>query len=308
MNKPGIVAVMAFVTALSASATAWADPLPLVAGNQLQALKKTTVRMLKEDLSIELTENTLKVRATFLFKNNGPSISLPVGFPCGQPDYEIAGMNCKSDLHVSLRGRRKVPPLKTVAKYGTCWVWDMEFGAQEEVRLDIDYSAPIVNDRYSIPLGGIYFVYYPLRTGANWDGAIGELAIHVRTPAETIVQITPKGFTRAPGLIEWRMKDAEPVQDLFVVFDPPSTGAYLWHMSERRTAPDQSAPDAWLEKFAREFLQGLDRRLGALYQLWELAKDAPNYTRFMLPGTEGSVAVIESSARVMDEIARKKSE
>lgn len=306
MRKPATQVIALTWLLLLAPLASFADPLPLVAGTQLQALSKTTVKMLKEDLLIELTGNMLKVRATFLFKNNGPRTSLPVGFPCEPTDDEVAGMNCKSALKVAVKDRRTIPPLKTVENYGTCWVWNMEFQADEEVRLDLDYSAPIVNDRYSIPLGGIYFVYYPLRTGANWDGPIGELAIHVRMPVETIVQITPKGYTRTPGLIEWCLKDVEPAEDLFIILDPLSTETYLLHMSKKPADPDKPTREVWLATFAREFLQGLNLRLGMFQQLRELAKVAPKYRRFKLPGMEGSEAVIEKSALIMDQIAQKK--
>jgi len=134
------------------------------------------------------------------------------------------------------------------------------------------------------------------------------LTIHVLTPAETIVQIAPKGYERTPGLIEWRLKDVEPAEDLCVVFDPTTTETYLQHMSKRGAGPVQYSLDPWLASFALGFSRELDQRMGMLYQLGQLAKVAPNYRRFRIPGMEGSETVIEKSSLIMGEIAQKKSD
>lgn len=260
-----------------------ADPVPLVAGTRLHALKQTTVKILEEDLSLELSPKTLKVRATLLLKNDGPAISFPVGFPCDQGNDDIAGLSCKSILHIDIGKKHHAPSLKTVEEYGKCWVWDMTFKAGEEVILDIEYSAPIVNDRYSIPLAGIYFAYYPLRTGANWEGPIGELTMRVRTPAETIILISPRGYTRTPGLIEWRLSNYEPAEDLYIIFSPMKTEEYLAGMSAKAKHPEGVSRADWLMKFSDEFGIAMGEHARAYEQLLFLTKQAPSYSSFKLP-------------------------
>ena len=100
----------------------------------------------------------------------------------------------------------------------------MQLSKDEQVRLKLEYSAPIINERYGhkFLFSGIWFIYYPLHTGANWAGPIEGLNISVAIPVETIVQIGPPGHVRKPGLIEWHLSNYEPERRSFHCYGPYS--------------------------------------------------------------------------------------
>lgn len=281
------------VFALLVTASSFADPIPLLAGRPLQPLKKTTVGIVEEDLSIELTTNKLNVKAILHLKNYEESSAFPVGFPCDPDLPDMTGMSCRSPLHVAVRGKAIGTKLEAVAGYGRCWVWDMRLEKGEDVVLEIDYSSEIVNDRYSdsVPLAGVWFVYYPLRTGANWAGSIGRLTISVSIPVETIVQISPAGYTRTYGLIEWTLSDYEPMDDIFVVLDPYQTSRYISEILPKKggAEADRRQRDA----FGESFLAAMPEIYGSYESMASIFK------RLVFPPPQGIERVVWESYEVM---------
>lgn len=284
-----VLSVGAF--ALLVAASSFADPIPLLAGRPLQPLRKTAVGIVEEDLSIDVTINRLNVKAIFHLKNYGENSAFPVGFPC-DPDFpDMAGMSCRSPLKVAVRGKAISTKLEPVTGYGRCWVWDMSLEKGEDVALEIGYSSEIVNERYSVPLAGIWFVYYPLRTGSNWAGSIGRLAISVSIPVDTIVQIGPAGYSRSPGLIEWHLSDYEPQEDLFVVLDPYQTSGYIDKILPIKggAETDRRRRDAFGESF-----------LAATPQIRQSYESMTRiFERFLFPPIQGIERVVRESCEIM---------
>jgi hypothetical protein len=290
-----------FCTLLSTVlSTSYADPIPLLTGKPLQALKKTDVKIVEEELNITLTLDQMKVRAVFLFKNPGGQTSFQVGFPCEPVMASMAGMNCQSPLKVTIRGKEVIAKIKAVTEYGRCWVWDMQLSKEEQVRLELEYSAPIVNERYEHEpvFSGIWFIYYPLHTGANWGGPIEGLNISVTIPVETIVQIGPPGHVRKPGLIEWHLSNYEPKDDLFIVMAPQQTSRYIGEFpsANRRTDLDRKR----LLDFAGEFLEGIPEYANQYESMVEI------FPRFNFPPALGIAQVVRKSYEILRAMAQER--
>ena len=95
---------------------------PASSGQPLQALKKTNVKIVEEELNIILTLDQMKVRAVFQFKNPGGQTSFPVGLPCEPVIAGMAGINCSispESYHTGQRGR-SVPKSKLSLNTGRC--------------------------------------------------------------------------------------------------------------------------------------------------------------------------------------------
>jgi hypothetical protein len=275
----------------------YADPIPLFAGKSLQALQKTNVKILEEQLSIDLSLDRMKVRAVFKFKNPGERTSFPVGFPCEPAMADMAGMSCQFPLKVQAQGKTIVPEIKSVADYGRCWVWDMRLDKDETVRLELEYSAAIVNERYSVPFAGIWFIYYPLRTGANWAGPIESLRISVSIPVETIVQIGPSGYVRSPGLVEWTLADYKPQEDLLIVLDPVQTSRYIDRGLHKKRATDSDKKR--LLDFAESFLKEAPQFVPAYESMSKI------FPRFVFPPAQGIERTVRESYEIMRLAAQK---
>jgi hypothetical protein len=181
--------------------------------------------------------------------------------------------------------------IESVSGYGRCWVWDMRLEKDEDVRLEIGYSSEIVNERYGVPFEGIWFVYYPLRTGSNWAGSIGRLAISVSMPVETIMQIGPPGYTRTSGLIEWHLSDYEPREDLFAVLEPYRTSQYI-----SQVLPKEAGAKIDTDRraaFAESFLTDMPRYRSGYQSMSGILR------QFTFPPAQGIERVVRESHEIM---------
>jgi hypothetical protein len=181
---------------------------------------KTEIRLAREDLDIEVTRVASIVKAAITLENTGAATKLQVGFPCEKGlDPGIASLDCKTPIKVLVDGKK----VKAKRK-GKAWVWPMKLAAGQTVALEVSYTAPLRNDRYEDPFNGMGAVHYRLVTGAAWAGPIGELVMRVKLPTESVVFITPAGYTRSRNHVEWTLKDFEPTGDLVIVFHPRFVG------------------------------------------------------------------------------------
>jgi hypothetical protein len=274
-----------------------ADPIPLSAGRPLQALQKTQVQIVQEDLSIQLTLDRMSVRAVFQFKNPDGKTSFPVGFPCEPALADMTGMSCEHPLIVMVQGKALKTEIKSVKDYGRCWVWDMRLDKEAQARLELEYSAPIVNDRYQVPFAGVWFIYYPLRTGANWAGPIERLNIAVTMPVETIIRIGPPGYSRKAGRVEWHLSEWKPQEDLFIVLDPEHTSRYLAEILSNKNGADDNGKR--LMHFAASFLADSSGHLRYYANMDTL------FRGFNFPSIEGVKPTVKESFEIMRQAAQK---
>lgn len=297
--KRGLVSI-AIILFLSNPHPIFGDPMPLSAGAALQPMTNTNVAIVKEDLSIELSYERIAVHASFTLQNQGKATSFPVGFPCEPHNAEVAGMTCRDPLRITVKGRSVLADRKVVKALGECWVWAMHFEDYAQIPMEIDYSAKIVNERYQIPLGGIFLTYYRLKTGKNWAGPIGKLTVQVKTPVETIIQVAPSGYNRRPGIIEWQFRNWEPDEDLMVVFNPMFTSRYIYRGLKSKASGDtgkHSIDRENLLKLAESFQKGMAQHKEHLTFQQQMLK-------WLHPiPSQGFQDVVRSSCEMMRKIA-----
>lgn len=228
--RPSLAAAVAGVVAgIAAWSAARADPHPMSAGaNAVPAQKKVEVGIEREDLRIVVRERDVDVRADLVLANLGPAQELDVGFPCERPGNEsIAQLDCRTRIAVRVDGKpvkvamRRRPVVKGRPGGDGDWVWRMRFAPAQKTRLEVRYTAALRNDRYgNKPLAGMFAVHYRLITGAEWAGRIGRLDMRVELPREGIMAISPAGYRRSPGLVEWSLEGYSPSDDVIIIFDP----------------------------------------------------------------------------------------
>ena len=207
------VAVLALV---SLAASAFADPMPMSAGDQPAPSSSTEIALAREELTIDLSRTEATVKAVLHLENRGPAARLTVGFPCDSgEDRGLLGLDCRTKIKVRVAGK-SVAAKKTKGH----WVWPMKFTAGQKVDLEVSYASKLRNDRYESPFMGMGTLYYRLATGARWAGPIGELDMRVNLPTDAIAHIAPAGYTREPGAVVWKLRDVEPDGDLALLFHP----------------------------------------------------------------------------------------
>jgi hypothetical protein len=187
-------------------------------GGSIKLLKgHKTIRMVSEDVRIKLPEGT--VRATFVFRNEGPATSVKMGFP-------ESGNNASTSSKTRTRfgyfrsyvdGQRfKVKREGNLARdmegdYHTWWTKSLRFGK---------HQTRVVVNEYQGGFGGdtsndAYFNYV-LSTGASWKGKIGRARITVDVAGLGRVSgLTggPEGYTRRNHKFSWDLRNLEPSAD-----------------------------------------------------------------------------------------------
>lgn len=203
-----------------------ADPQPMSAGAAPvpSARGAMDIAIAREQLAIDLTRTAAQVVAELWLENGGGATTLQVGFPCSaKPPGEVVALACKSRPEVRVDGKRVA--LKLTGKGDERnWIWTMRFAAAGRARIEVRYTAPLVNDRYERPFFGMAALVYRLTTGAAWAGPIKQLDMEARLPTDALVHISPAGYTRAPGQVSWHFIDHEPHDDVALFFHPIHLG------------------------------------------------------------------------------------
>ena len=234
-----------------------ADPHPMNAGAHVGPRAETKVAIARETLTIAVGWKVGDVRAELELTNPGEATTLLVGFPCEKkaPDG-VATLTCDTKLDVLVAGKR-VKPRRSRNEL----TWTMTFPAGATVPLVVAYKSKFVNERYEVPLDGASHVLYRLKTGAEWAGPIGKLDIKVTVPGDAIADITPAGYTRQPGVIEWHLTDYEPAEDLVLYFPPRVFPMWISLMEKRAKLADKTKLDRELDEILKEMTDDADQYL-----------------------------------------------
>jgi hypothetical protein len=305
-RTPRLLSRCAAVLLAASASPAQADPFPMSAGTALRPLKEPPVAIAKEDLAIQVTLEEMRVAAQLdLHNRSDKPAQFDVGFPCNPQRQEgIVGLSCAIKPAIKVGGK----PVRTTLQKapGTSqWVWAMRFRPDEQVHLEVSYAVPIKNSRYQTPFFGANAFYYQLTTGARWAGPIGALNIEVTLPVETIVQISPKGYTRTAGKISWSLKDHLPAEDVIIRVDPLDTMRFLDLHHARSSSALHSARQArtfdarGLHVLAEKWRSSVDK-LAERYKKYLSFSDAPEATA--APPEEVRRCILDS-ARLIDEAA-----
>jgi hypothetical protein len=244
-------------------ALAAADPHPMNAGGHVGPRVPTKVAIAKETLTIDVKATSGDVRAELELVNNGEATQLLVGFPCEKkPPEGVATLVCNMKLDVSVAGKKQRPKLKWNPDKKTGELtWPMKLAAGERVTLVVAYSSKFVNERYEVAIDGTSHILYRLTTGAEWDGPIGELDIKVTVPSDAIADITPAGYTRQPGVIEWHLTAYEPTEDVILYFPPRVFSMWSGLLAKRKKLADKKLIDGDLSELIDEMMKAADQYL-----------------------------------------------
>jgi hypothetical protein len=178
-----------------------------------------------------------RVHAVFDMLNNGPTTKMLVGFPQGYSlEFHPIGVPGTVETGTGLErfrvwsgGTEYQTNIEEVNVDWEKWprkqqwfTWTMTFPEGQPVRVEVSYEV-LVSGYNSDPdlLGGRGTIAYILRSGALWEGTIGEARITVTaTSGGALVGPEPSPSTTTTDRVEWLMQDFEPTEDVVVHYIP----------------------------------------------------------------------------------------
>lgn len=193
-------------------------------GASLAPLASTDVKMLREDITLELAGRPLAWRVTAIYEFENPTgapVTVQMGYPetrCDPDEGDCMGQGGRfRGLDTKVRGRRVRHRVGRVAE-SSPWAMELErvflfdvvFAARERVRVEHRYT---YDRSFTAVLGEN--VHYLTRTGSLWNGPIGEARFTVRTPNPPLVVEHP----RSVPLTSWDrvVRDGRGVTELVFV-------------------------------------------------------------------------------------------
>ena len=251
------------------------------------------VRMEAETVEIQVVERGeavyAVVRATFDMLNRGPDVRLKVGFPSWVQDVllsatdespppqsmfspitfqevELASFRVWTD-EAEYQVVEQLIFLGEGDRYGKKWLmWEMPFPSGRPVRVNVAYEQRL--DYEWEPERHYVQPMYVLRTGALWDGTIGEATITLAAPSggaflggpelfssrqdDGTVRTTPDAGTflsadeatdATPTHLVWQLRDFEPDRDVGTTYVLASTWRALQEAEAAVAAPSPTADD-----------------------------------------------------------------
>ncbi len=219
-----------FISTLFLVPNLYADPLPLMGGENPRPFEETDIILEKERLFADINWDKAMMDVELTLHNSGKKKEIQVGFPCDQHFDDIINLPCKNPPQVIINGKKisvkkSRVPSEAKQKYFT---WSIGFEQDERKIVKIQYQVKVINERYTVPFSGIFKFSYHLITGASWAGPIGELDMTVKYPIDLITYIQPEGYERQSKHLTWHLKDYEPREDLEVYFHPMLNSRYIY--------------------------------------------------------------------------------
>jgi hypothetical protein len=275
------------------AAPARADNAPLqpTTAGLAPGMPGTTVRMAAEKVDVTVTErdgavHTL-VKASFDMFNRGPTVSLTTGFPRYSASYMVPGGFAGfdptqfADFRAASGSTAFQPTIQTVKPTPATdqlaaadwYVWQMDYPGNQTTTVQVSYDQTL-----SPQANGFTYVSYILRTGALWDGTIGEATVTMSTTtggaflvpsiegAKQAFGPDPPAAARAasalptsstPAQVTWHLTNFKPTFDPFANYVPSQEWQALTSAEQRITTGTPSADDyaaateAFLDVFGR---------------------------------------------------------
>ena len=219
------VCLCIFLSTLLLAPNLYADPAPLMGGENPRPFEETDIVLEKETLFVDIGWDKAIIDVELTLHNTGKEKEIQVGFPCDKDVYGLINLPCKSPLKVIMDGKKVAVKKNNVTRDFT---WSIRFKQDESKIVKIQYQVKVINERYDPePFMGIFKFSYRLITGAYWAGPIGELEMTVKYPTDVITYIQPDGYERQSKHLTWHLKDYEPWEDLEVYFHPMLNGRYI---------------------------------------------------------------------------------
>jgi len=213
----GVLLVLLFAGGIRANDTMLAGQGGRVAPVQGE---KTSVRMLREWVKMDVYPTYYDVAAQFVFRNDGPATSVTMGFP------ETGSGGIDSDMYrnrtaflsfcttvdgstaAARRQDARVSNDNEPNGYRTYWVKTVAFAAGQQHTVRVEYRARPGEDT-----AGRRWAWYPF-TGGNWKGTVEEstLAIRLHLPGDYLVNpndgLTLRGDTLSGRWTNWEAEGA----------------------------------------------------------------------------------------------------
>lgn len=198
-------------------------------GMTIQPRQDVPIRMLSEAVDITIDNNFAHVHCRFVLQNMGFSDTLEVGFPRTYSDLDL--YNFAVNVYYYNTNNRIYPPVTdkklnpiSVDESGVeipLWTtFPMPcYHEGEIIMVSINYSLDLLRKNKMV-WSDLLFRYI-LKTGALWEGTIGDALITVRilnTKPEQISSISPEGYRRDNNVITWHLTDFEPDEDIEIEF------------------------------------------------------------------------------------------
>jgi hypothetical protein len=178
-----------------------------------------TIRMVSEVVRVSLPK--AKVRASFVFRNEGPATTVRMAFP--EEGYgDVTTPTSQGDSFEFFRSYvdgKRVKVTRVVdkertgeAEYHVWWVKRVHFGRGQTRRVVCEYEGGGSRSSY-----GWYGWSYTLKTGASWKGTIGRARIicDIRgLEPYCRLKIRPAGYRRRGNTVVWDFRNFKPKKDI----------------------------------------------------------------------------------------------
>ena len=263
--KPKMIYLMIFASMLLFVHYSYADAVEVMRlyANTVIPVKESNIKMLKEVVYITAAPNMdNKVEADFTFKNTSDKdINLEMGFPFKKIySGDIAGVyavGCnkfstqinKKLVVVKKKKVNKQLNLKIGSEYDYMFTWHTLFKAKEKKVIKCEYSCMRTLSTSEREKGQSDIqVHYITKTGALWEGSIGEADFYVKINPDIVnaikkapnkypsyvyiplhirgfqqsaemrigINITPTNYIIRGNRIEWHFKNWKPKRDIFI--------------------------------------------------------------------------------------------
>jgi hypothetical protein len=217
-----VISIMVLIFSLANSV--WSDIAPAkeMRGITLATKEKAAeqIEMKSEEVYLELSKTTLKVKAVFHMNNTGPELKIKEGFPEGYykdtlSDFTVTCQDkqIKTETIDFLEGAEKVHN-KTQHDY---WItWEHTYPANAQQDIEVNYTVNITwngrVDELNLNQTG-----YILHTGAAWKGVIGKATVILAfkdglTPLHVMHISKPKKAVIEKDKITWTFTNLEPTR------------------------------------------------------------------------------------------------
>lgn len=206
-------------------------------GAALAPLASTPIRMVREDITMELAGRPLAWNVTAIYEFENPTaapVVVQMGYPetrCDANEGDCSGQGGRfRGLDTRVRGRRVQHRIGRVsedsawaAALDRVYLFNVTFAPHEHVRVEHHYT---YDRSFTAVLGEN--VFYLTRTGALWNGPIGEARFTIRTPNPPWVVEHPRAFRlaswdrgvvgrRAVTTLVFEARDWRPAEDFGVL-------------------------------------------------------------------------------------------
>jgi len=174
--------------------------------------ERTTVRMVRESVRIDIYRTYYDVDATFLFQNEGPPVTVTMGFPergggdIREKDYKQKSGFLRFGTWVDrqpVHARRQPAAIGREGQYKAFWVKEVSFaqGQGRAARVRYRSKAHEVSN-------GERFAMYDF-TGGNWRGTVeeSELLIEMHTPGTCLAWADGASLKRTGNQFLFRRKN-----------------------------------------------------------------------------------------------------